>query len=193
MKVSKGESQPQKAAAAFLVLYMVLIRPFKCQDLIMTHLLRTCHEGPGQVGPGQTGPGGPGGGGPGGQIGPGGGSDPGSFGGGPGGFGPCGPGPGQMGPGGPGGCGAGPGGPGGQMGPGQMGAGQRGPSQAGSSRCACATMLCECHCPWLCLRRAISSVEPMQMAVGPSPGRSLPRHDRNASCSSFAFSGLQDW
>ena len=38
MKVSKGQSQPEIVAAAFLILYMVLGQPFLCQALILTHL-----------------------------------------------------------------------------------------------------------------------------------------------------------
>ena len=38
MKVSKGQSQPEIAAAAFLVLFMVLGRPFKYRVLILTHV-----------------------------------------------------------------------------------------------------------------------------------------------------------
>ena len=38
MTVSKGQSQPQIAAAAFFILYLVLGRPFLYQVLIMTHL-----------------------------------------------------------------------------------------------------------------------------------------------------------
>ena len=37
MKVSKGQSQPEMVAAAFLILYMVLGSPFLYQVLIVTH------------------------------------------------------------------------------------------------------------------------------------------------------------
>ena len=39
IKVSKGQSQPQIAAAAFLTPYMVLGRPFQYQVLMVTHML----------------------------------------------------------------------------------------------------------------------------------------------------------
>ena len=38
MKVSKGQSQPEIAAAAFLILHMVLGRPFLYRVLIMTFM-----------------------------------------------------------------------------------------------------------------------------------------------------------
>ena len=38
MKVSKGRSQPEIVAAAFLILYMVLGRPLLYQVLIETHM-----------------------------------------------------------------------------------------------------------------------------------------------------------
>ena len=38
MKDSKGQSQPEIAAAAFLFLYMVLGRPFQHRVLIVTHV-----------------------------------------------------------------------------------------------------------------------------------------------------------
>ena len=38
MKVSKGQSQPEIAAAAFVILYMVLGSPFLYQVLIVTHM-----------------------------------------------------------------------------------------------------------------------------------------------------------
>ena len=38
MKVSKGQSQPEIAAAAFLILYMVLGRPFEYRVLIVTQI-----------------------------------------------------------------------------------------------------------------------------------------------------------
>ena len=38
MKVSKGQSQPEIVAAAFLILYMVLCRPFYYRVLIMTQI-----------------------------------------------------------------------------------------------------------------------------------------------------------
>ena len=38
MKASKGQSQPQIAAAAFLILCMVLGRSFSCRVLIMPQL-----------------------------------------------------------------------------------------------------------------------------------------------------------
>ena len=38
MKVSKGQSQPEIVTAAFLVLYMVLGRPFQYRVLIVTHM-----------------------------------------------------------------------------------------------------------------------------------------------------------
>ena len=41
MKVSKGQSQPKIAAAAFLILYMVLGSPFLYQVLIATHMTQT--------------------------------------------------------------------------------------------------------------------------------------------------------
>ena len=41
MNVSKGQSQPEIVAAAFLFLYMVLGSPFLCQVLIVTQLLPT--------------------------------------------------------------------------------------------------------------------------------------------------------
>ena len=44
MKVSKGQSQPETIAAAFLILYMVLGRPFYYQVLIMTHLFCFCER-----------------------------------------------------------------------------------------------------------------------------------------------------
>ena len=39
MKVSKGQSQPKIAAAAFLILYMVLDSPFLHQVLIVTQVV----------------------------------------------------------------------------------------------------------------------------------------------------------
>ena len=39
MKVSKGKTQPEIVAAAFLLLYMVLGSPFLYQVLIVTHVL----------------------------------------------------------------------------------------------------------------------------------------------------------
>ena len=41
MKVSKGRSQPEIAAAAFLILYMVLGSPFLYQVLIATQMYST--------------------------------------------------------------------------------------------------------------------------------------------------------
>ena len=38
MKVSKGQSQPEIVAAVFLIMYMVLGRPFQYRVLIVTHL-----------------------------------------------------------------------------------------------------------------------------------------------------------
>ena len=39
MKVSKGQSQPELVAAAFLILYLVLGSPFVYQVLIVTQLV----------------------------------------------------------------------------------------------------------------------------------------------------------
>ena len=38
MKVSKGESQPEIVAAAFLILYMAVGSPFLYQVFIVTHV-----------------------------------------------------------------------------------------------------------------------------------------------------------
>ena len=40
MKVSKGQSQPEIVAAAFLILYMVLGGPFQYRVLIVTQVLK---------------------------------------------------------------------------------------------------------------------------------------------------------
>ena len=44
MKVSKGQSQPEIVAAAFLILYMALGSPFLYQVLIVTQLSVGSHE-----------------------------------------------------------------------------------------------------------------------------------------------------
>ena len=45
MRVSKGQSQPEIAAAAFLILYMVLGSPFVYQVLIVTQVSPTATFG----------------------------------------------------------------------------------------------------------------------------------------------------